>query len=110
MIQLFALYVVPAHRVLFVVTTLLVGVAGSLLANEPRCIANWIACFGAGLGMFVGDICKDIDSNARPLARSGPSDLQRIRESILRDRRPNIIIASFILSAALTLAGFILSS
>jgi hypothetical protein len=106
MIDWFAHRVVPAHRVIFVVATALLGVAGSFVASDPRSISSWIFFVGSALGMYAGDVCNEIETDARTLASPGEPAGSDARLDALESRRPRALIAICILSLLMVMIGF----
>jgi hypothetical protein len=107
MTALFAHTIVPSHRVLFVVATALLGVSGSFVATNPDCVANWMSFIGTGTAMYVGDVCGEIDNSARRLAARGDAQLGDLRETLVRDNGPKLLLLLFCASVVLVLVGFV---
>jgi hypothetical protein len=71
------------HRALFTGATAVLGVAGSLLAEDARLVRNWLAVSGAALLMYGSDRASDMDRETRVLAKNSDKDLDEIRADVL---------------------------
>lgn len=107
MIGSFARYVVPAHRVLLVLTTVLIGIYASLLTTDPGCVAYWLACCGAALGMYESDVYREVDANAFVVAAKGDHELVGVRDDLFRASAPRRHLVLFGISLALMIIGIV---
>ncbi len=67
--------IVGGHRALFTMATALLGVAGSLVADDPCVAANWFLLGGASLLMYVEDECGEIKFASKALESDKPHPL-----------------------------------
>lgn len=110
MIVVFAKYIVPMHRVQLVISTVLIGIYASLLTVEPSCIAYWLACLGAGMGMYESDVYREIDSNAILVAAKGDHKLPGVRYDVFQASTPRLHMILFATSVFLIILGFVLGA
>src|SRR4051812_48610822 len=96
--------VVAAHRALFTASAALLGVGGSLLAEDATSVTNWLAVIGPALLMYLEDVCAGIESSARVLDATSLKSLQIIRVEVFDLRRPRLLLGILGASVACLIA------
>lgn len=104
---LFSRYVVPGHRLIFVVATALLGVAGSYVSADPRNWTNWAFLIGAAMSMYGGDVCGEIESEARALRKPGSPIADQARIDALKHKRPRVLMPICAFGLALVIIGLL---
>jgi hypothetical protein len=99
-------FMVGSHRALFTIATALLGVSGSLVADDPHTLSNYFLLFGTLFLMYVEDECGEIESASRPLG--GPATPIDARNDLFDTRNSALLLTIGALSIALLAAGFVL--
>lgn len=96
---------VRGHRALFTAATATLGVGASLLAGDAAEPGNWLLLAGAGLIMGAEDVCREIEADARMLAKATRKEMQQTRADVLATHHPRILGGAILLGMALLVAG-----
>jgi hypothetical protein len=88
---------VRAHRALFTAATATLGVAASLIASDSSSIGNWLLLVGAGVIMAVEDVCREVEIDARKLAKDTKTDIGQTRADVLGTHHPKLITGAIAL-------------
>lgn len=101
---------VRAHRAIFTAATAALGVSAALLAEDSDQVGNWLLLLGSGLIMGAEDACREVEVDARRLAKGPGAKLRQTRRDVLMTHRPRVLSAAIVFGLAATVAGFVLRS
>jgi hypothetical protein len=101
----YANHIIPAHRVLFVTATALLGVTGSYVAQDPHQFNHWLSFVGSAIAMYAAEICNEIDAEAHTLVLAGRQLKGDERFDTLNARNPTGLIALSVLSILMIGSG-----
>lgn len=102
----FVIHVVRAHRSILIGSTILLAIAGSRVASDVWLLGSWLLILGSANLMYVSDMCSEVDSDARNLARVSHTDLSKTRVDCFRASVPNSAhFGLWILGSAIALCG-----
>jgi hypothetical protein len=99
-------FMVGSHRALFTIATALLGVSGSLVADDPHELSNYFLLMGTLLLMYVEDECGEIEAASRTLG--GPAELFNARNDLFDTHNGRLLLTVGALSVAVLVAGFVL--
>jgi hypothetical protein len=85
------------HRLLFVIGTIVLGIAGSLVATDVRSAGNWTMLVGAAAVMYGADVFADVERVAQRLAASSGHREEKTRGDVLKWHAPR---GTFVIFAA----------
>jgi hypothetical protein len=88
--------------------TAALGVSAALLAGNACRVANWFLLLGSGLIIGAEDACREVEVDARLLAKVPGAKLREARRDVLSTHRPRLLIAAVALGLAAMVAGFVL--
>src|SRR4051794_26171882 len=94
---------VGSHRALFTIATALVGVSGSLVADDTGKPANYLLLLGALLLMYVEDECREIEDDSRSIDDGGK--LAQARVDVFETHAPRKLYILIGFSVMLIAAG-----
>jgi hypothetical protein len=99
-------FMVGSHRALFTIAAALLGVSGSLVADDPHTPSNYLLLVGTLLLMYVEDECGEIEAASQTLG--GPVTLSDARNDLFETHNSVLLLTTGALSIALLVAGFVL--
>lgn len=94
---------VGSHRALFTIATALVGVSGSLVADDPGGPGNYLLLLGSLLLMYVEDECREIEQDSRAIGDG--KKLAQARVDVFETHQPKKLYTTAGLSLFLFAAG-----
>jgi hypothetical protein len=96
------------HRAIFTASAALLGVGGSLLAEDASSVSNWGLVLGPTLLMYVEDLCGTIETNAQKLAPTSPNPLADVRVELFDLKRPVLLFTLLAVGAGALVGGLAL--
>jgi hypothetical protein len=100
--------VVRAHRVLLVLATLGLAIAGSRVATDLKAVGNWLIVAGATIFLYFADWCREVDEAAALLRVRTREDRARARTDVFNARAPKGMLLLPIVALILLMAGVLL--
>jgi len=82
---------VRGHRAVFTAATATLGVAASLIATDSAVVGNWLMLAGAALLMVTEDVCREVEQDARKLARDTETRVAQTRLDVMGTHHPRRI-------------------
>jgi hypothetical protein len=98
--------IVGAHRALFTMATAMLGVAGSLVAQEPCNSAHWFLLGGSGLLMYVEDECGDIHQASQALTGGKKARSVGAQIDVFETHNTRLLYALLAAALAALVTGF----
>jgi hypothetical protein len=92
---------------MFVLSTVILSIAGSRIANEPSDLASWSVVLGAACLMFLADTYREFEQSAHALVTSR-FPLRVTRRDIVHDHNDQAHAAALILATAAIVGGALL--
>ena len=105
---MFIKLMVGCHRALFTVATALVGVSGSLVADNPNIGGHYIFLAGSLVLMYVEDECSEIEQASRALGN--PGSLMDARVDVFETHNARLLYALAALALSLLVAGVVFTA
>jgi len=98
---LFLVAIVRSHRAILVLSTVGLGVCGSLVADQPSTAGRWLLIGSFAVLLGLSDWCRHVDEFARELVRSAKVSYRQAAADFVSTRRS---LASLVLALAVWLA------
>jgi hypothetical protein len=98
--------IVGAHRALFTMATALLGVAGSLVAQDPCNPGHWCLLGGSGVLMYVEDECGDIHHASQTLVGGKKAQSVDAQVDVFATHNTRLLYALLVLAVAALTSGF----
>lgn len=80
----FLVLIVQSNRILLVVSTVGLGVAGSKVATDVHDYPWWLLLASFAVGLWLSDVCRQTDDRARELERTAKVPYVRAASDFLR--------------------------
>jgi branched-subunit amino acid permease len=85
-----------AHRFLLIVGTAMLAFGTARVASDASDIAGWVMAVGAGVVMYVADVCGSLERESEELWRSTPEHgdktLNETRADVFGTRAPRLAL------------------
>jgi hypothetical protein len=92
-------------RMIFVIGTTVLAIAGSEVASDGSTVGNWAMLVGGGCMMYAADILSELEQSARVLATSTGRARTTARAHVLKFHGPKGTFLILWLGAALLVVG-----
>lgn len=93
------------HRVLLVVSSIAIGVAGSRVASDPTEWPSWAIVAASGCLLFVADVGRRLDDDGRTLSVATHTPLGAARRDAASTPQTRAIAVGSVLTAAFILVA-----
>src|SRR5438105_3322790 len=90
-----------SHRSLFVIGTTVLAIGAALVASNVHSVGNWTMLIGGGGLMYSGDVCSELERDARRLAQSTGYEHARARADVFTWNTPRHFLFTLLLSLLL---------
>jgi hypothetical protein len=96
-------FMVGSHRALFTIATALLGVSGSLVADNPHEVGYYFLLVGTLLLMYVEDECGEIESASQTIG--GSANLTDARNDLFDTHNTKLLFGLAAISVLLLVTG-----
>jgi hypothetical protein len=101
----FLVFVVQSNRILLVVSTVGLGVAGSKVAADVHDYPWWLLLASFAVCLWLSDVCRQTDDRARELERTAKVPYLRAASDFLRGTASRKVGVAFAVAVTLGAAG-----